>query len=503
MTPSEDLHQLIQSLTMQEKRYFKMFATASYMREGQNNYIRLFDAVEKQKEYDEEKIKAKFKGETFIKHLPSEKNYLFSLIQKSLRQYHARANVDVTIKELLIDAEILYEKSLYSHCGKIISKAKKLAYKYERFTFTPEIIRIESRLYDMKGLDALAEEERVALQKMETINRYRTLSNKTAQMTASAHHLRKKSELESFDKFMSNTLLKNEDKADSFTAKIYFFYINGVYHEMKDDLLKSYNFRKRFVEIMEANPQWMEIHTKNYLPALNNLAISQMALKKFDEMAETIEKIKEISKLKNSRDEDIQLVCFIFSSILGMNLFIKTGEFDAGLAAVKEVEAGLKRFAGKIHKQYEIVFNNSIKYIYFGAGELRKSLQWSNKVINESSPDIRQDIQAMARIFNLILHYELGNTDLIEYIIKSTYRFLLKSQRLYNVESIVLNYLRKNAYLISQKEILESFRKLHKELLPLAKDKFEKKAFEEFDIISWLESKIEKKNIGEVVRSKI
>src|SRR6185369_3664972 len=97
-----------------------------------------------------------------------------------------------------------------------------------------------------------------------------------------------------------------------------------------------------------------------------------------------------------------------------------------------------------------------------------------------------QDIQAMARIFNLILHYELGNTDLMEYIIKSTYRFLLKSQRLYKVESMVLNYLRKNAFLTTEKEILESFRKLHRELLPLAQDRFEKKAFEEFDILSWL-----------------
>jgi len=481
-----------------------MFATASYTREGQNNYIRLFDAIEKQKQYDENKIKNKFIGETFIKHLPSEKNYLFSLIQKSLRQFHSQSNIDVTIKELLIDAEVLYEKSLYSHCRKVILKIKKLAYKYERFAFIPEIIRIESRLYDLKTLDALAKEEREALHKMETINTYRTLSNNVAQLVASAHQLRKKSEIDLFDKIISNPLLKKEVNADSFTAKIYFFYINGVYYEMKGDLLNGYRYRKRFVEITEANPQWMEIHMKNYLPALNNLAISQMELKKFDEMSETIEKIKGVSSLKCIKaSEDILLTSFIFSSILKMNLYIKTGEFVQGLSAVKEAETGLIKFAGKIHSQYEIVFHNSIKYIYFGAGEYRKSLQWSNKVINESSPEIRQDIQAMARIFNLILHYELGNMDSLEYFIKSTYRFLLKSQRLYKVEAIILSYLRKNAHLMSQKEILESFRTLHKELLPLSKDKYEKKAFEEFDIISWLESKIEGKSFAEVVRRKV
>ena len=111
MISSDDLHRLISSLTMQEKRHFKMSALGSYTRNGQNNYIRLFDAIGNQEHYDEEKIKEQFKGETFIRHLPSEKNYLFSLVRKSLRRFHSQSNVDITLKELLIDAEILQEKS--------------------------------------------------------------------------------------------------------------------------------------------------------------------------------------------------------------------------------------------------------------------------------------------------------------------------------------------------------------------------------------------------------
>lgn len=502
MIASDDLHKLISSLSMQEKRHFKMFALATYTRNGQNNYIRLFDAIAGQKEYDEEKIKKHFKGETFIRHLPSEKNYLFSLIQKSLRQYHSQTNIDVTLKELLIDAEVLQEKSLYVQCRKVLLKAKKLAYNYERFVFIPEIIRIESRMYDMNSLDELAEEERSALKKMETINRLRTISNKVARLVASAHQLRKESELAEFDKILSEEILSDENKADSFTAKIYFFYINGVCYEMKGALQKSYEYRKRFVEITEENPLWMEIHVKNYLPALNNLAISQMELKKFDEMSDTIYKIRQIAASRKIT-EDVLLQVFIFSSILEMNYCLKTGEVENGIYAAKEAEEGLKKFAGKIHKQYEIVLYNSIKYIYFEAGELRRSLQWSNKLMNESSEGIRDDIQGIARIFNLILHFELGNTDSLEYFIRSTYRFLMKRKRLYKVESFVLNYLRKNTHLISQKEIIDSFKALHEELLPLAKDPFEKKAFEEFDIISWLESKIAKKRFGEIIRSKL
>src|SRR5438105_4276010 len=116
MIESDDLFRLIHALSMQEKRHFKIFAKSSYTRQGENNYIRLFDAVGKQKKYNEKKIKEKFHRETFIKHYASEKKYLYAMIQRSLRNYHSETNADVKIKELLIDAEVLFEKNLGDLC---------------------------------------------------------------------------------------------------------------------------------------------------------------------------------------------------------------------------------------------------------------------------------------------------------------------------------------------------------------------------------------------------
>ena len=79
MKPSTELFQLIKSLTKSEKRYFKL---SSSLQSGEKNYLKLFEAIELQNEYDEEAIKEQFKAETFIKHLPSEKNHLYNLILK-------------------------------------------------------------------------------------------------------------------------------------------------------------------------------------------------------------------------------------------------------------------------------------------------------------------------------------------------------------------------------------------------------------------------------------
>ena len=86
MKPSHELFRLIKSLSKSEKRFFKLMSS---LQSGEKNYIKLFDSIEKQNEYNEDAIKHQFREETFIKHLPSEKNHLYKLILKSLRSFYS------------------------------------------------------------------------------------------------------------------------------------------------------------------------------------------------------------------------------------------------------------------------------------------------------------------------------------------------------------------------------------------------------------------------------
>ena len=126
MKPSAELFQLVKSLSKSEKRYFKL---SSSLQSGEKNYMKLFDAIELQAEYDEGAIKDKFAGETFINHLPSEKNHLYSLILKSLRGFYADKSAAAILQEQLRNIELLVDRALYKECSKIIRKAKKMAYQ--------------------------------------------------------------------------------------------------------------------------------------------------------------------------------------------------------------------------------------------------------------------------------------------------------------------------------------------------------------------------------------
>ena len=103
MKPSTELHDLIKSLSKSEKRYFKLISS---LQSGDKNYIRLFDYLEQQEVYDEEAVKKEFKKEIFIRHLPSEKNHLYSLILKSLRSFHADKSAASQLQEQLRNVPI-------------------------------------------------------------------------------------------------------------------------------------------------------------------------------------------------------------------------------------------------------------------------------------------------------------------------------------------------------------------------------------------------------------
>jgi len=124
MSASNDLFRLIKSLSPSEKRFFKIYSSRHVIGE-ENNYVKLFDIIDKQKQYDEAEIRKHFNNNPFVKYLSKSKAYLHQLILKSLTSYYSQITIDAKLKEQLRQVEILYHKALYDQCIKLLRKVKK------------------------------------------------------------------------------------------------------------------------------------------------------------------------------------------------------------------------------------------------------------------------------------------------------------------------------------------------------------------------------------------
>ena len=145
----------------------------------------------------------------------------------------------------------------------------------------------------------------------------------------------------------------------------------------------------------------------------------------------------------------------------------------------------------------------TITRTFIGTSQWKLALKWNNHVINSANPNHRLDFQCYSRILNLINFYELRDTNLLEYQVRSAYRFLSKKERLYKFESILLDLIRRKLLTAhDSRNEKEAFIRLKKEIEPLRHDPLEKNAFQYFDFIEWLESRITKKAFADILRDR-
>lgn len=505
MTPSEDLFDLIQSLSMSEKRYFKIFASKHVIGK-QNVYSILFDAIEVQREYDEKAIKKQFAKESFIKRLPALKNYLLHIILKSLRVYHSNESSSLRIKELLEHVEILYEKGLYPLCKKTLAKAKCLASQYEMTAQIMECLKWEGDLLVAKGtvaerkstnIDIYKEQQR-SIDEYKNSIEYRFLNSKAFSLLLNEGNLNRSADFKKkFKSILNHPLLRSDKQALSFQAKNSFYNTYSFYYRGIGELKKSYTARKKQMELWESNPMMIEQNEKSYVSAFANFINIHLELKKYDEALLLLHKVRGIVY----KSLPVRIKVFSFSHILELNIVNEKGSFENGLKLAREIEAGLEKYKKNISKldEVDLLYNSAISY--FGAAQFGKSLVCLNKVVNDKKTETTH-VHCFARILNLIVHFEKGNDETLKHVASSTHRFLKKTKRAYQFETLMLHFAKKISSSFPRKDLISEFKEFRKKLIELKNDPYERKVFEYFAYIEWVDSKIENKPFAEVVRSK-
>lgn len=504
---TEPLFRLIKTLTKSEKRSFKLYV--SRHKGGENAlFLKLFDHIDKQDHYDEARILRKEPGikPTQISNL---KGHLYKQVLQSLRNNKSSSDSSMQIRDLIDQATILYDKCLYKQSFKILDKAKVMAERNEIPLLLLEIIEFEKRLVTKLAepkmesrVNELMKESEMINDQLKSLHNFTNLSLKLYSFYMSIGFIRDHKDFEIVNSFYFSSMPAFKEDRLSFNEKNYLFNsMVGYYFFIQDDE-RAYEYGKKWVQLFEAQPDLIAAKIEMYVKALNNLLIAQNKLRKFDEFVSTFEKIKNISNLKNVvLTDNLKLQIFKYQTTHQVNHYFLLGEFGDGAKIVPEIADDLAQFMDKIDTHHILIFYYKFACLYFGNNQWKKAVFWLNKIINATNVDLRSDIQCFARILNLICHYELENTDLVDYYILSTYRFLIKKDDLYMFQRYIMKFL-KDLNRIKQDQLIDAFKNLRKQMQGLKNNPYEKRAFLYFDIISWLESRIENRPVGEIIKEK-
>lgn len=505
MKPSTELFSLIKSLTKSEKRFFKL---NSSLQAGDKNYLKIFDFIEKQNKYDEESLKEEFKDETFIQHLPSEKNHLYKLILKSLRAFYSEQSVSSILKQEIKNVEILYNKALYKECSKFVKRAKNLAGEYEKFYYYYELINWEKKLLEEayesgvfdQNLDELIKEESEVVEKLRNLAEYQILYSRINYVFRSGGFTRNESERKIVNEIANNHLIKGKNTAISTRATTICYYIKGLCsastRDYEDALI---NFRKA-KSVMDRQPHIRDDIQQRYIHTLSFLLNCYIDTLDFKNADEILNELSELLKNKAYDSPDSRVRIFTSIYIGKLQLFNRQGNFKFALELVPEIEKNLLDYEDKINKEKQILFNYNLGYTFFGVGEYKKALKYINEILNDNEKQLRQDIYSFSRIFNLIIHFELNNHDFIEYDIKSAARFLNKHEKDYEVENLFVTEMKNLARVNNATDRKIIFERFDKELEILLKIDRENVILEYFDLRSWIKSKLKNISFEEAIK---
>ncbi len=502
-TPSSRLYDLVKSLSSAERRYFKIYINSKEA--AISKYVRLFDAIAATEHFDDEGLMRSVYGDEKVatRKYSELKAYLYELIIKSLQSYDDSSSVDYHLKNQLLGVRTLFKRSHFEDCKAIMAKLKKTATDYEAFNVLVEILDWEKRIaYAQTDISFLDREmKRIMAEEAEYLDK---LANISAYRNMFFHILvgirkdvsRSKTQREEFAALMENPLMKNESQALSFIAKVLYYRILSIYYFSNSNFELFYSVSKNLIKLMEHNKLMLKEDVSEYISALNNHIISCGRLNKVLEVRKTLDKLNKVKPI--TADDEVKIHRQYYMN--KFRLCISTGEFEEG---GRELKRHLKT-AEKFDKQLFIKNSFYLQYfcIYFGNGDFQNALDSLNEWINLMSGSVeRKDLQSLARILNLIIHYELGNTMLLDSLLRSTYRYLNKANRLSDFERKMMNFIKEAGKPHSRKEMQQILETLKQDFEELSRQP-SYGVFDLFDIISWLESKINGKPYAEVVKER-
>jgi tetratricopeptide (TPR) repeat protein len=247
---------------------------------------------------------------------------------------------------------------------------------------------------------------------------------------------------------------------------------------------------------MESDRAFLRDDSSQYIAALSNFATSCGYQGAYQEMRNVLEKLKKVKP--QTTDDQLKIHRQYYNNYFG--LCINTGSFKEGLKVLQQHLQDVKKLDKSLFEHSSFYFQYF--YIYFGTEDYDQALNYLNEWLNLPRSVDQQDLQHLARLLNLIVHFEMDNTLLLTSLLRSTQRNLQKKGRYNAFEQLFIQCLKHAHTLPSYREQQKVFATYLQKLTDLEISPRDRATLRFFDFNSWLKSKATRTSFAEVVRSK-
>lgn len=495
----EETYELVKSLSKTEKRYFKLYAQ---FQRGDKSYIKLFEIIDLQKTFNEKNINQKFIAKNKIPNVAAVKKYLFEQLVASIKSYGAYKDLDSDHTDLIETYKVLHYKGLHGQSERLLKKIKSITLQDDAFIRHFYVLLLEY-LREMFNPDdpSPARVHQILEEKKHTFNIIQNYTLVGDPFSYQRLYLRKKlycrtkKEKDELTKLMAPVLKTTESDMMSRTALAMRNMGLCDYYMAIGEPEKAFETSKIYLELRNTTERSDKIDTTTIAEHLQHLwlCIRGGIYEGFEENINNFKTL--LDKIRNQQKFLMGYERWYIYSFIYYN---RTGQFTKALEFFNSEKTTMLRVGEDFSMKARITLWYFTAYNNYALKDYKAALKMIQTIMNNTNDGMEEF--SFTKLLLMFIHYDLNNYGLLEYQVRSYYRLMQKTQRLYRCEKNMLIFFKTVSEIDSKKIRQGHLENLKKSVAIIFKSYYERGFSYYFDLQSWIESKLTGREFAQVVQ---
>lgn len=503
MTQAQSLISLINSMTLSEKKAFRMQSSRG---KTKPNYIVLYDTIEKHSHMPLPLLRKRFLGHRPGASFETAVRYLMDLLLNTMVGLREKQDSFYHLFSRIFKARVLFEKSLFREGIDLLDEVIRESGRYENYYAQLLAQRFELQYLLSLSFPALSEKD---------------LLKKQFRLNESLKYLRRINEQSSLFEILKHRGLykgypRSQDQKNGLNDLVFSelsivasgtvenFEINKLHQLFQSHYLITVGDYKSALHsyyelnaLFESNKHLWDNPPVYYVSMLEGVLQSLRGIRNFRSMDYFIEQLKKIRS--TAVDFNLNLTCLTFQYELFP--FLDTGDFKACLELMKKYKTTLyDRFAFLDRvRQAELYLYTSL--VYLGSSDQRKAIKYLDVVVLKGKEFPLLPIHRTIRLVYLIILFESGDYDRILYEIRSMKRDLAATRQGYRIERLLFRFLSKPDQVAASARP-KKWARLEAVCKEIQYDVFEQQVLRMFDFTAWIESQVKRVPLSRVLQER-